>query len=53
LILVDRMGSSGLGNYGLMRDMFDSTALTDMASLITATGAGTLYTVRRGLQALA
>lgn len=53
LILVDRMGSSGLGNYGIMRDMFDSTALTDMASLITATGAGTLYTVRRGLQALA
>lgn len=53
LILVDRLASSGLGNYGLMRDMFDSTALTDMASLITATGAGTLYTVRRGLQALA
>lgn len=53
LILIDRMGSSGLGNYGLMRDMFDSTALTDMASLITASGAGTLYTVRRGLQALA
>lgn len=53
LILIDRMGSSGLGDYGLMRDMFDSTALTDMASLITATGAATLYTVRRGLQALA
>jgi hypothetical protein len=53
LILVDRMGSSGLGNYGIMRDMFDSTALTDMASLITATGAATMYTVRRGLQALA
>lgn len=52
LILVDRLGTSGLGNYGLMRDMFDSTALTDMASLITASGAGNLYTVRRGLQAL-
>lgn len=53
LIMIDRMGSSGLGNYGTLRDMFDSTALTDMASLITVTGAGTLYTVRRGLQALA
>lgn len=51
-IYIDRMGSSGLGNYGLMRDMFDSTDLTDMASIITATGAGTLYTIRRGLQAL-
>lgn len=51
-IYVDRLGSSGLGNYGLMRDMFDTTDLTDMASIITATGAGTLYTIRRGLQAL-
>jgi hypothetical protein len=51
-IYIDRLGSSGLGNYGLMRDMFDSTQLTDMASVITATGAGTLYTIRRGLQAL-
>jgi hypothetical protein len=52
LILVDRMATSGLGNYGLLRDMFDSSKITDASSIITATGAGTLYTLRRGLQAL-
>jgi hypothetical protein len=32
--------------------MFDSSKITDASSIITATGAGTLYTLRRGLQAL-
>ena len=48
-IYVDEMASSGLGNYGLSRDLFDSSKVTDCASLVTATGSGTLYTIRRQL----
>lgn len=51
-ILVDLMASSGLGNYGPSRDFFDSSKVTDLASVITATGAGTLFTVRRQLVSL-
>lgn len=51
-IPIDRLASSGLGNYGTIRDIFDSAKATDAASIITAAGAGTLFTVRRGLQVL-
>lgn len=46
---VDFLGSSGLGNYGLTRDVINTANLTDIASVFTATGAGTLHTVRRQL----
>lgn len=52
-IYIDWMGTSGLGVYGLTRDAFDTSKVTDLASVITASGAGTLYTVRRQLVALA
>lgn len=51
-IFVDYLGTSGLGNYGLSRDLFNSNLVTDYASIITATGAGTLYSVRRQLVTL-
>ena len=46
-IFVDLMGTSGLGNYGSTRDLFNSALVTDLASVIQASSAGTLYTVRR------
>jgi hypothetical protein len=49
-IYIDRLATSGLGNYGTVRDVFDSSKTTDAATVITSTGAATLYTVRRGLQ---
>lgn len=49
---VDLLGTSGLGVYGLPRDMFNSALVTDLASVITASGAGTLFTVRRQLVVL-
>lgn len=52
VILADWLASSGLGVYGLTRDAFDTSKVTDFASIITATGAGTLYTVRRQLVGL-
>lgn len=51
-IFVDLLASSGLGCYGLTRDMFNSALVTDLASVITATGATTLYTDRRQLVVL-
>jgi hypothetical protein len=51
-IFVDLLASSGLGCYGLTRDMFNSALVTDLASVITATGATTLFTVRRQLVVL-
>ena len=51
-IFVDMLGTSGLGNFGLTRDVFNSALVTDLASVITATGAGTLYSVRRQLVVL-
>lgn len=51
-IFVDLLGSSGLGVYGLPRDMFNSALVTDLASVLTTTGAGTLTTVRRQLVVL-
>jgi hypothetical protein len=46
---IDFFNSSGLGNYASMRDAIDSSQLTDLATLITATGAVTLYSTKRQL----
>lgn len=51
-VFVDLLATSGLGCYGLARDMFNSALVTDLASVITATGAATLFTVRRQLVVL-
>jgi hypothetical protein len=51
-IYVDLVGTSGLGTFGTTRDTFNSALVTDLASVITATGSGTLYTVRRQLVVL-
>ena len=49
LIPFDFVGTSGLGNYGKYRDTIDSSQLTDLAAIITMSGAGTLYAIRRQL----
>jgi len=46
---VDFLSMSGLGNYGSGRDLLDSRQLTDLATILTATGASTLYTIKRQL----
>ena len=46
---VDFLSESGLGNYGSGRDLLDSRQLTDISSIFQATGADTLYTVKRQL----
>ena len=51
-IFIDLLGTSGLGVYGLPRDMFNSALVTDLATVITTTGAGTLFSVRRQLVVL-
>lgn len=51
-LFVDLLASSGLGNFGLTRDVFNSALVTDLASVITASSAGTLYSVRRQLVVL-
>jgi len=51
-IYIDLLATSGLGNFGLTRDVFNSALVTDLASVITATATGTLYTVRRQLVVL-
>jgi hypothetical protein len=48
-IPVDLMGSSGLGMYDKTRDTINSALVTDLASVIQASAAGTLLTVRRQL----
>jgi hypothetical protein len=50
---LDMVASSGLGYYGSLRDVFNSALVTDVESVITATGAGTLHTVRRQIVQLA
>lgn len=45
----DLVGTSGLGNFGSVRDALYSQLVTDLDSIITVTGALTLYTVRRQL----
>lgn len=51
-IYIDLLATSGLGNFGLTRDVFNSALVTDLASVITAAASGTLYTVRRQLVVL-
>lgn len=51
-ILIDFAASSGLGCYALARDLVNSSLVTDLATVITTTGAGTLFTVRRQLLTL-
>lgn len=51
-IFFDFAGSSGLGCYALARDLVNSALVTDLATVVTASGAGTLYTVRRQLLTL-
>lgn len=51
-IYFDFAGSSGLGCYALARDLVNSALVTDLATVITTTGAGTLFTVRRQLLTL-
>lgn len=48
----DLYASGGLGMYDMMRDPIDTSRLTDLASVITATAAGTLYSLRRQLLVL-
>jgi hypothetical protein len=48
-IFWDLMGTDGLGSYGTVRDVINSAALTDLASIITASASGTLFSVRRQL----
>ena len=49
----DGMATSGLGTFGLTRDLFDSALVSDLASVVTALAGGNLETVRRQLVALA
>jgi hypothetical protein len=51
-IFWDFMGSSGLGTFDKFRDVINSGQFTDLATVIAASGAGTLYNVRRQLVAL-
>ncbi len=46
---LDLLGTSGLGAFGLARDMIDSSQLTDLATLLTCAGAGNLTSVMRQL----
>lgn len=48
-LFFDLMATSGLGDYGSTRDLFNSAAVTDLATVLTATGAGTLFSLRRQL----
>ena len=48
-IFFDLMATSGLGNYGSTRDLFNSAQVTDLATVVTATNSGTFFTVRRQL----
>ena len=52
VIPVDLAGSDGLGMYGGDRDVIFSNLVSDIKSVITATAAGTLHSVRRQLVAV-
>lgn len=51
-VFFDLLGTSGIGNYGLTRDVFNSSLVTDLASVITTTGPYTAFDVRRQLVVL-
>lgn len=48
-VIWDRMGTDGLGTFGTMRDPIPSFLLSDLSSVITPVGAGTLFTIKRQL----
>lgn len=43
------IGTAGMGAFDQTRDTIDSSQLTDLATVLTATATGTLYTMRRQL----
>lgn len=47
VIPIDLIGQSGLGTYDVPRDVINTANATDIASIVTTTGALTLYSVRR------
>lgn len=49
VIPFDLIGTAGFGAFDQTRDTIDSSQLTDLATVITATTTGTLYTMRRQL----
>jgi hypothetical protein len=51
-ISVDMFGSSGLGNFGSARDALVTQDVTSVASVITAGGAGNLYSIREEIVAV-
>jgi hypothetical protein len=51
-IPIDLIGTDGFGVYGGTRDVIYSQLETDLKTVVTATGAGTLHAVRRQLFAL-
>lgn len=51
-VIWDLAGTDGFGEYGSVRDLIDSSKLTDLASVITVAGAGNLVTVRHQLVAV-
>jgi hypothetical protein len=52
-IPIDLVGSDGLGLYGGDRDLFFSSMASDLKTIVTATGNGTLHSVRRQIVAVA
>lgn len=48
-VFYDFLGTSGFGTYGTFRDLYDSSLITDLSSILNANAAGTLYTIRRQL----
>lgn len=51
-IAFDMMGSSGMGKYGSARNIMITQNLTSIKSVVHATGAGTLYSIRCELVAV-
>jgi hypothetical protein len=51
-IAYDDFGSSGLGSYGSARDAFITQNVTSAKTVLTVTGAGNLYALRRELIAV-
>lgn len=49
VIPYDLIGTAGFGDFDMTRDTIDSSQLTDLATVLTASATGTLYTMRRQL----
>jgi hypothetical protein len=50
--IFDFLASSGTGNYGKTRDVVNSARVTDISTVLTSSGANTLYSLRRQLVVL-